>query len=290
MVESTEHPVMELPEISYDRLPAVYSPIQGLEVSAGSTVLFNSSYEGSATNQPLIAIQQIGNLRRAQMNGFGWYRIAQSTNPQARQFMESLFYNMVSWTATQPDNRRLKIQPTQKVFTGNEAVSFNAFLTNESGEVETEGVISITISGEEMESRIYNMENTGGGQYRLDVGALPEGIYQYEAVARKGSRTIDTQTGEFSVSGSNIEYVNTIRNDNLLKQIADITGGQFYSYQDVQSLWQDMEQPGAYGACQLGKRRSYFFLTSTHSGLSLPLYCWAPSGFCENMLPFPDLF
>lgn len=244
VVESTEHPIMELPEISYDRIPTVYSAIQGLSLSPGSTVLYNSRYQGTGTNQPLIAIQQVGNLRRAQLNGFGWYRIAQSTNPQAREFIESLFYNTVSWTATQPDNRRLKIQPSQKVFTGNEPVSFNAFLTNESGEVENEGVITVTISGEDMESRLYNMENTGGGQYQLEIGTLPEGIYQYEATAKKGNRTIDTQGGEFSVSGSNIEYVNTTRNDGLLQQIADETGGKFYTYENAASLWQDMDDRG----------------------------------------------
>ncbi|MDR8391579.1 hypothetical protein NC796_10535 [Aliifodinibius sp. S!AR15-10] len=243
-VESTEHPIMELPEVSYDRLPSVYSSIQGLSISPGSTILFNSQYQGSATGQPLIAIQQVGNLRRAQLNAFGWYRVAQSTNPQARSFIENLVYNIVSWTATRPDNRRLKFQPVQKVFTGNEAVAFNAFLTNESGEVENDGVITVTISGEDMEARLYNMDNVGGGQYQLDIGALPEGIYRYEATAKKGNRTIDTQSGEFSVSGSNIEYVNTIRNDELLQQIANETGGNFYTYENAASIWQDMDDRG----------------------------------------------
>lgn len=242
LIESTEHPVMELPEISYDRLPPVYAPIQGLTPSPGSTVLFNSAYRGTPVDQPLIAIRQTGNLRRAQFNAFGWYLIYQGTDSQAREFIRDLIYNTVSWTATKPDDRRLKIQPAQKIFTGNEPVSFNAFLTNESGEVEPGGVITITISGENMEPRMYNMDNTGGGQYQLDIGALPEGIYQFEAAAKKGSRTIDTQKGEFSVSGSNIEYVNTIRNDNLLRLIADATNGMFYTYQNARGLWQDMDE------------------------------------------------
>ncbi|MFH5833886.1 CARDB domain-containing protein [Halalkalibaculum sp. DA3122] len=243
-VEASEHPVMELPEVSYDRLPTIYSPIRGLNLSPGSTVLYNSRFQGTATGEPLVALQQVGNLRRAQLNAFGWYRIAQSTNPQAREFIENLIFNTVSWTATQPDNRRLKIQPDQKNFTGNEPVSFNAFLTNESGEVENEGVITLTLTGEQVESRLYNMENTGGGQYQLEIGALPEGIYEFEATAKKGNRTIDTQSGEFSVSGSNIEYVNTVRNDELLRQIAGETGGQFYTYQEAHTLWQDMDDRG----------------------------------------------
>ncbi|MDX1638397.1 MAG: hypothetical protein R3281_10535, partial [Balneolaceae bacterium] len=241
VVEATEHPIMELPEISYERLPTVYAPIDDLRLSPGSTILFDSRFQGTDTGQPLIAIQQVGNLRRTQLNASGWYRIAQSTNPQARTFLEALIYNTVSWTAARPDNRRLKIQPSQKVFTGSEPVSFNAFLTNESGQVENEGVITVTLSSEEMDSRLYNMDNVGGGQYQLQVGTLPEGIYQFEATAKKGSRTIDTQRGEFSVSGSNLEFVNTIRNDGLLQQIAGETGGRFYTYDTAGSLWQNMD-------------------------------------------------
>lgn len=244
IVESADHPIMELPEVSYERIPSVYAPIRGLTTSPGATVLFNSMYQGTATDQPVIAIQQVGNLRQAQLNGYGWYRIAQSTNPQTREFVETLIYNVVSWTATRPDNRRLKVQPAQKIFTGSETVSFNAFLTNESGEVEDDGVITLTISGEDIESRLYNMNNIGGGQYRLDLGALPEGIYRFEATAQKGNRTIDTQSGEFSVSGSNIEYVNTTRNDDLLRQIAEATGGRFYTYANAGSIWEDMDSSG----------------------------------------------
>ncbi|MDX1617470.1 MAG: hypothetical protein R3224_01705 [Balneolaceae bacterium] len=244
IIESTEHPIMELPEVSYERVPSVYAPIRRLEVNPGATVLFNSLFQGVDTGQPVIAIQQVGNFRRAQLNAHGWYRIAQSTNPQARAFIESLIYNIVSWTATQPDNRRLKIQPTQKIFTGNETVSFNAFLTNESGDIEDDGVITVTISGEEIETRLYNMNNIGDGQYRLDIGALPEGIYRFEATAQKGNRTIDTQSGEFSVSGSNVEYVNTTRNDDLLRRIADATGGGFHTYETAGGIWEEMNERG----------------------------------------------
>jgi len=244
VVEPTEHPIMELPEVSYERIPSVFAPIRGQNVNPGASVLFNSLYQGTETGQPVIAIREIGNLRRAQLNAYGWFRIAQSTNPQARDFMESLIYNAVSWTATRPDNRRLKIQPTQKIFTGNETVAFNAFLTNESGEIEDEGVITITIRGEDIEPRIYNMENIGDGQYQLEIGAMPEGIYRFEADAQKGNRTIDTQTGEFSVSGSNVEYVNTNRDDELLRQIADATGGGFYTFENAASIWEDMNARG----------------------------------------------
>ncbi len=243
-VEPTSHPVMELPGVAYNRLPALNAPIRGTEVTAGANMLFENSFQGRNTGRPLIAVEETGNLRKSMITGYGWYRLGQSSNTQIRDFTEQLFYNIVSWTATRPDNRRLRVEPAQKVFTGGESVVLNAFLTNERGEKETEAVIEVTISGSDMENRFYSMNNEGNGQYRLELGSLPEGVYSFEAVARKGSREIDRQNGEFSVSGTNIEFVNTVRNDRLMQQIADRTGGTFFLYNSLDDFWEVLNEKG----------------------------------------------
>lgn len=243
-VEPTSHPVMELPVVSYNRLPSLHAPIRSTEVTVGATMLFENTFQGRSTGSPLIAVEETGNLRKSIITGYGWYRMGQSSNVQVRDFAEQLFYNIVSWTATRPDNRRLRVEPAQKVFTGGESVVLNAFLTNERGEKETEAVIEVTISGSDMENRFYSMTNEGNGQYRLELGSLPEGVYSFEAVAKKGNREIDRQNGEFSVSGTNIEFVNTVRNDRLMQQIADRTGGTFFLYDSLDDFWEVLNEKG----------------------------------------------
>jgi len=241
-VDPTEHPVMELPDVAFNRLPPLYTPLRGSTPAPGTTVLFSGNYRGTPTGTPVIAVQQLGNRRTAVINAYGWYRMKQSTNAQARQFVEALVFNIISWTAAKPDNRRLKIQPEQKIFTGTDPVGFTAFLTNESGEVESDAVIELTISGEQVETRFYSMSNRGNGRYQLDIGSLPEGIYTFEATAKKGTRVIDSQQGEFSVSDSNIEFVDTIRNDKLLLQIAENSGGRYLPFPEAGSLWSIMNE------------------------------------------------
>ncbi len=88
------------------------------------------------------------------------------------------------------------------------------------------------------------MNNLGNGQYQLQINALPKGIYRFRATAKKGSRTIDTQEGELSVSNTNTEYVTTDRNDNLLKQISSRTGGSYFTFADLTAFADSLKEKG----------------------------------------------
>lgn len=241
--EPDDHSVMELPEITFNRLPPLYAPDEA-ELISGAQLLFTSDSQASGNDIPLIAVQETGNRRKAQVEAFGWYRLFQSGNDEVREYLETLFFNLLSWTAEQPDNRRLEFEPDQQMFSGNDPVSFTAFLTNEGGNEEAEGLIDVRLTGEAIDSNQYSMENEGGGQYSLNVGTLPEGVFEYEAVARKGEREIDRRTGEFSVSSSSEEFVQTIRDDELLRNIAGNSGGSFFTFEEAGAIRSEMENLG----------------------------------------------
>ncbi|MDX1671633.1 MAG: hypothetical protein R3211_04775 [Balneolaceae bacterium] len=262
-LDHTAHPVLELPEIEEGLLPAVYAPLDGLEAVLPATVLFNSVFQGQDTGLPLIAVSETGNMRASQLQAFGWYRYFQDPSPVIRNWVNALFFNLVSWTASKPDSRRLKVYPSQKVYSGSESVSFDAFLTNESGESESDAVIDLTLDGSSIDTRLYTMNNQGNGQYTLQIGSLPEGIYTYAASARKGQRTIDTGEGEFSISSSNIEFVNTLRNDPLLERIAASTGGAFFTFQDAPEVRDHMEQQNLFE--QSTETETTFFYFHRHA-------------------------
>ncbi|MFW6157337.1 MAG: hypothetical protein ACOC4S_00710, partial [Balneolaceae bacterium] len=146
--------------------------------------------------------------------------------------------------AEQPDNRRLVVEPDRQMFSGGETVSFTAFLNNESGDREPDAEIQVTISGEDMDSRIYSMDHRENGRYELDIGTLPEGAYRFEAVAEKEGREIDRREGDFSVGGTSEEYVNTVRDDGLLRNIAENSGGAFFTFEEAGQVRETMEEMG----------------------------------------------
>lgn len=235
-----EHPILELPESDFQNAPPLFSPIRSEITVPGATPLLNLNYSGVQTEFPVVSVSETGNIRRAHILAWGWYRMLQNTSQIQRSYTESLFTNLISWTSSNPDDRLLRITPAKRTFSTSESPMINGSLLNERGEPETDGIIEFQLSKEDTEGRSFNMESTGEGNYRLSLPRLSEGFYNYTATARKSGREIDTQTGEFLVSNISSELVDTDRNDDLLRSISTGTGGAFFPYQDAANLYDSL--------------------------------------------------
>ncbi len=254
----SDHPVMDLSAIAYENLPSIRAPIQGVSNGPAATPLFNITYQGEETDVPFISIQKLGNKRSALINGFGFYRLRQHPEESTRSFITGLLHNLVAWSAAETDDKLLQLDPAQQVFDAGDPVRLNAFLRNESGQRESEASIDITVENESFGSRQYTMTNKGDGQYSLSLGTLAEGIYKFTAEAEKGGQIIDSREGEFSVAPARIEYVNTTRDQQLLKQVAGNTGGKFYDFNEIDSVWRDMRESGVLEETEQRQTRPFY--------------------------------
>ncbi len=237
------HPVLDLPAIDQGNVPAMYGPIKNVKAAAGAHDLFDAVYHDQDTHTPVLALRTLGNRRIAEMLAFGyfhWYQQPGST----RDFVIKLINNLVQWTATSPDNRLLRLKPTQPVYNQTESVAFTALLNNQNGRPEDQAIIELTIDGDQYESRHFTMTHSGTGQYDLQVGKLPEGHYHYHAVARRQKVILGKANGEFIIGTKGTEFVNTDRNDALMSYIAKTTGGGFYTWQNASEVLPAMRSRG----------------------------------------------
>ncbi len=234
--ENSEHPVLELPEVDFSSFPPLFASINNDLYFPQTINLFESSFQNISTDSPLIAVVETGNIRKAHVATFGWYKMHLSTDNTEKEFVRRLFENLTDWTSSDPDNRLLKIQPQKNVFSAGETPLINASVINENGSVEPAANIEVSISGENYNTD-FMMNNSGNGNYTLEIDNLPEGPYSFSATANKGSREIETRTGEFFVAESNLELSNTIRNNDLLRTIATNSGGIFMDFSDIDYFW-----------------------------------------------------
>ncbi len=235
-----DHPVLNLPEIDLRSSAPLFGDISTNLVDPGATILFNSIFQNISTQNPIVAISEQGNIRKAHISAYGWYKVYLSTNDLERRFVTKFISNISDWTSSNPDNRLLKIKPSKNVFGSGDTPQINAGLINENGEIESSATIEVTISGSDY-SADFTMNNKGEGNYQLEIPALPEGNYEFSATARKGNREIDTQTGEFVLTESSNELSNTIRNDDLLSSIAANSNGSFRTFTNVNDFWNQPE-------------------------------------------------
>lgn len=234
--QNSDHPVLELDEINFFNIVPVQSSINAYINYPEAISLFTASYQNIPTSSPVVSVLEQGNIRRSEFNASGWFKMYLSPNKSERNFIKQLLLNLVDWTSSSPDNRLLKVTPSKNSFNTSELPILNASLINENGGIESDGIIEVTIEGQAYTAN-YTMNNLGNGNYRLQIPNLAKGKYNYSATARKGTRKIDTQNGEFLISESSIELANTIRNDDLLSNIAIRSGGKFIEYPSADSLW-----------------------------------------------------
>ncbi|HET8864863.1 MAG TPA: hypothetical protein VFM80_04130 [Gracilimonas sp.] len=237
-----EHPILDVPEIIYADAPPLLSPLRSVLQDVQSRALYSLNYNGVDTEFPVISVLERGNIRRSHVLPWGWYRMLQSTNESQREFAAILLGNLVSWTSNDPDDRKLRITPAKQVFSTAEAPVLNGSLLNERGEPESSGIIEVRIENDVGTDRTFNMDNQGSGNYRLNLPRLSEGLYKYTATARKGDRELETQNGEFLVSNSSSELANTTRNDDLMRSVAENSGGQFFTYNNVSGFWDSLRE------------------------------------------------
>ncbi len=238
---SREHPVLNFEHPEYERAPRLFAHIRNLRPSPGAEVLMTANFRGASVDAPLLAVRTVGSRRAAVLNLFGYYVWNLNSNPIIRNGIQDLIRNLILWTASQPDDRRLVINPVRRSFDSVDPVLINAFLKDESGLQVSDGTVNMELRREGGETTSYSLNNDGLGKYSIDVGQLPEGLYSFKADAFRGSREIDRRTGQFSVSENVVEYTNTQRNDPLLRDLASSSGGAYLSWNQASELLRELE-------------------------------------------------
>ncbi len=225
------------------RSPSIQGGIRNVSENANATGLLKTEYRGNDTEASLLAVRSVGNRHIAHLNGYHFFRWAQSTDQNVREFWENLINNTIKWTAASPDEELLELSPTETVYHIGEQVIMSAFLRNESGEPDENAVIDLVVSHPEADDhRNYVMSNEGGGQYQLEIGNLPEGSYSFEGVASRIEREIDSRSGQFTVGGVNREYLQTVRDDELLQFMAQTSGGRYFTHDQADNLLELLEE------------------------------------------------
>lgn len=113
----------------------------------------------------------------------------------------------------------------ESIYQSTEAISLQAELLNQSGELINSPDIEITINSDKGFLGKFYFSRTGNA-YTLSLGQLPPAIYTYSATALLKDNPLTTK-GTFTVEQSDIEMQNLTADHDLLKEISRFSGGRF---------------------------------------------------------------
>jgi hypothetical protein len=232
---STGHVITQIDEIDWNRSPNVNSNVNMSQSDVRMQSILSGQNRNTGMTQPALSVIQNGNFRNSFILFSGFYIWSLSDDP-FKKAIEQLLTNLVTWTATDSRDDLFEISTSENEYNRSDEILFNARVINDSGAPENDAIITLQLVSENRESSLFTLSPIGLGNYSLSIPPLPVGTYKFEAIAEKDQLLFGEKSGLFTVGSTNIELVETRRNDNVLRTISENSGGQFFVYDQLPNL------------------------------------------------------
>lgn len=196
------------------------------------------------TPNPLLAFCTDGDGdKHAFMFGTGLWRwkLYEYFHHKNNDGFEEIFSKTVKYLLTEKDKELTIIHKDNYLNTEN--ISISAELRNPSRELVNEPDLHITIRNKDVSGNVSTYDyvfSKGENNYSLNIGILPEGIYNFRAHTSFGGVEYNA-SGTFTVESLGVEAQDLTANIERMRSLASQTGGKYYYITDIQDVIKDLK-------------------------------------------------
>jgi hypothetical protein len=240
--DQRNHPVLRsvLPDV-WGKLPPVFTVLASPHAKPESEVLARARIQSVTTSDPLFLSRHVNRTKSLALTCYGIWRWKTYSEgiTGAEPLLDNFIGNSVRWLVTRDDERPVQVRPTKEVFGGSDPVEFTAQVYDETYKPIEAAEVTLALTRKDQSNQL-TLKSLGNGRFEGAFDPLPEGDYSYIARVVAGGRQIAEEKGTFSVGGLNAEFLDTKANKHLLRQIALLTGGQYYEPEELDRLPADL--------------------------------------------------
>lgn len=233
------------------KLPPLSVPYGEFRLQPGSEVVLWQQVGSVRTTKPLLAINLAAGTpdrprKTAVLAGEGlWlWRLEEYALTDKQDVVDELIQKVIQLISVKEDRRKLRVYPIRNEFVAGEKVIFETELYNDIYERLYDRPVRLDISDEKGLTRTFNYTPTASNS-RFEISRLPQGAYRFRATVtaggapgsnRAGGSATEQSSGQFVVRDLQLEALKTTADHGLLRQVAQQSGGQFYSPGRVDDL------------------------------------------------------
>ena len=210
--------------------PPLESAFADYQMTSGGQAIFYQQIGEVSTEYPLILIgRNQGKSRTAFLLGEGYWRwrLYEYERSEDRRPADQLLSQIAQYLSVADDKRRFRTQIGKNVYDENERIQMRAEFYNQNYELTNSSDAFLEVTSDNGETYQYTLGKKAD-YYQLNVGFLPEGEYNYTATLDWNGERF-THRGQFVVKEIQLELFRTQADHNLLRQIANETGGAMIS-------------------------------------------------------------
>ena len=215
-------------------------PFANYNVAPQAEVMLYQRVGKVSTQKPLLLIQKSDDWSSAVMLGEGlWsWRMQEYAKYQTHKSFDELISKIIQFLSTKEDKRKFKVYSIKNEYLNNESIVFETEVYNDIYERTYGHKIDLRITDEQGGTNVYSYV-TSSKNSRYKIGGLNNGIFNYTASSVIQDR-METSSGSFTVEDLQIETTKLTADHNLLRNIAELNGGNFYEKNDISRLQEDV--------------------------------------------------
>jgi hypothetical protein len=157
------------------------------------------------------------------------------------QAYQTFWNNSIRWMVVREDMDLVNFSTDKKIYMGGERITLKAKIFDQNYQkIQDASVMAIVRDEAVADSEVVNLGMDDLGDYTAVLRALPPGKYSLEGKVFRDSKEIGSKAGEFLVEEFSMEDSDLKTNFDLLKRIADLSGGRYYEQAQIKNLAQDL--------------------------------------------------
>ncbi len=252
--QGMHHPLLRLSEDDseniekWQELPPSFFNLNSVKLhdTAQSLVVLDPERSGGFGRRalPLVAVRSSGKRKSAAVFSYGLWRWdllmwgVGKNNSSYQTFLQ----NTIRWLTTDDDSKLVKIAANKEIYRSGEEVKFTAQVYFEDYQPVAGAEVAVQLQSAKGKQNLA-LSNAGRGRYEGSFQVLEGGDYEFTGTAHLQSRVLGRDSGKFSVEEFSLEYQNTRMNEDLLKRIANASGGEFFTSEDFSGLKEKLTFP-----------------------------------------------
>jgi uncharacterized membrane protein len=155
---------------------------------------------------------------------------------------QTLWSNAIRWLVVREDMDLINIFTDRRIYQGGEKIDFQAKIFDLNyHKVKDASVVLYVKPDSSADSMIVNLVPNERGDYVATIGALPPNHYTFRGEVTRDGERIGTKAGEFLVESYTLEDSDLKTNFDLLKRMAEVSGGKYYDKNQIGNLTNDLK-------------------------------------------------
>ncbi|MDR6562902.1 MULTISPECIES: VWA domain-containing protein [unclassified Arcicella] len=219
------------------KFPQLSVPFGDFTLLPNTEVLLYQKVGTVQTQKPLLAMN-MGTKKSAIFTGEGlWtWRLEEFQLTEKHIVVDDVITKVLQYLSAKDDKRKLRVYPLKTPLSLGEKVVFETEIYNGIYEKLYNQPIKLTIKDEKGFTRNYTYSTTADNT-KFEISGLPAGVYRFNATSTILGK-VEQATGEFVIQDLQIENINLTADFDVLRQLANKTGGKFFNENEFEKLKQ----------------------------------------------------